>query len=272
MPKLTRRLQLPKMEQKHKPLPLKNCVTSVAAKYGGDTSRAFAICTTSLQKAGELKPGSQELTAKGKKMAKKLARSKGADAIVADYEKALAAGREESVGDEVLTHLSEDYRLLSGIVELKAPKAVPAQKWEVPAPAEPKDSDSLDGQWERVLSKKGFKPSPGQQFTKDGDETAALKALEAALIANSLPMTDGSERQVGPKEFIYQGRHVDENGRTCWTHFKHQDTRNFVHLDMMGQKLLVPVQRKLFQYGTFDKVEHSEQLVRFRALAGIGDL
>lgn len=47
-----------------KPLGLRRCVADVAAK-DGDVSRAFAICTKSLQKAGVLKKGTQKLTKKG---------------------------------------------------------------------------------------------------------------------------------------------------------------------------------------------------------------
>ena len=45
---------------------LERAVSQIQAK-GADKSKAYAIATKSLQKAGDLKPGSQELTAKGAK-------------------------------------------------------------------------------------------------------------------------------------------------------------------------------------------------------------
>ncbi len=52
-----------------KPLGLRRCVADVVAK-GGDIQKAFAVCTASLQKAGVLKKGTQELTKKGQKRTK----------------------------------------------------------------------------------------------------------------------------------------------------------------------------------------------------------
>ena len=50
------------------PAILDRCVSKVKGKVG--ESRAFAICTASLQKAGILKKGTQKLTDKGRKRSK----------------------------------------------------------------------------------------------------------------------------------------------------------------------------------------------------------
>ena len=44
---------------------LDDCVDRVMKDQGFSKSRAFAICTSSLQKAGTLKKGTQDLTKKG---------------------------------------------------------------------------------------------------------------------------------------------------------------------------------------------------------------
>ena len=79
-------------ERRRTPPQLKRCVTAVAKK-DGDTSRAFAICTSSLQRKGYLKPGSKEPTKKGMKAG----RSKAADLThakkLSDYEQLLAFAR-----------------------------------------------------------------------------------------------------------------------------------------------------------------------------------
>ncbi len=46
---------------------LDNCISDIMREQGLPRSRAFAICTASQQKAGILKPGSQELTVRGRK-------------------------------------------------------------------------------------------------------------------------------------------------------------------------------------------------------------
>jgi DNA-directed RNA polymerase subunit RPC12/RpoP len=45
---------------------VKHCVRAVSERYNGDTHRAFAICVSSMQKAGYIEKGSMSLTAAGK--------------------------------------------------------------------------------------------------------------------------------------------------------------------------------------------------------------
>lgn len=80
-------------ERPQTPTVLKRCVADVAAKHGGDTDRAFAICVSSLQKSGRLKPGTVKLTSMGKKVSKKKSGEKDNKAKVADYEKLLKKAR-----------------------------------------------------------------------------------------------------------------------------------------------------------------------------------
>jgi len=74
------------MERAQTPTGVKHCVTKVAPKFGGDTSRAFAICVSQMQKGGQLKPGTMKATAKGEKAHRG---EKGASARVKEYEKLL---------------------------------------------------------------------------------------------------------------------------------------------------------------------------------------
>lgn len=80
-------------ERTETPSFVKHCVRAVAPKYGGDTSRAFAICISQMQKAGLIHPGSKELTAAGRKAAKKHSREKGHAMKVAEYEGLLKRAR-----------------------------------------------------------------------------------------------------------------------------------------------------------------------------------
>lgn len=74
------------------PVGVKHCVAKVAPKYGGDTSRAFAICVAQMQKSGQLKPGTMQATAKGKKAHKG---EKGSGTKLKKYEKLLKKAREK---------------------------------------------------------------------------------------------------------------------------------------------------------------------------------
>ena len=74
-------------EREQTPTAVKHCVAKVAPKYGGDTSRAFAICVAQLQKAGQLKSGSMKATSKGKKA------HTGNGAKLKSYEKLLKKAR-----------------------------------------------------------------------------------------------------------------------------------------------------------------------------------
>ena len=79
----------------HTPVVLKRCVRAVAKQYGGDVSKAFAICTAQLQKGGYLRTGTQKVTAKGKKRSKSKAAQKGHAGKVAEYEKLLKGARKK---------------------------------------------------------------------------------------------------------------------------------------------------------------------------------
>jgi hypothetical protein len=83
------------LERPQTPPQVKHCVAKVAPKFGGDTSKAFAICVSKMQKAGEIKKGSTELTKKGKKAAKAKSSKKSHGSTVASYEKLLKKAREE---------------------------------------------------------------------------------------------------------------------------------------------------------------------------------
>ena len=74
---------------------VRHCVAAVAKQYGGDTSKAFAICVASLQKAGYLKPGTMELTAAGKQKEKEHEAEPDFDKKMKSYEKLLKANRKE---------------------------------------------------------------------------------------------------------------------------------------------------------------------------------
>jgi len=80
------------------PTLLKHCVRAVAQKHGGDTKKAFAICTAQLQRSGYLEKGSQKLTAKGKEAEKKHAADPDAKMKLSDYEGLLKANRKKEEG------------------------------------------------------------------------------------------------------------------------------------------------------------------------------
>lgn len=75
------------------PQVLRHCVAAVAAKSGGDVSKAFAICTAGLQKAGVLKGGSQKLSKKGRGRAGARGREPDSKQKDIDYEQLVAAAR-----------------------------------------------------------------------------------------------------------------------------------------------------------------------------------
>ena len=76
------------------PQVLRNCVAKVAAK-DGDTSRAFAICTATLQKSGKLKKGTQKLTKKGRDAAGQRGKRPDAKDKDLDYERLIKAARKD---------------------------------------------------------------------------------------------------------------------------------------------------------------------------------
>lgn len=100
-------------KKRHTPVQLKRCVRAVAKKHGGDVSKAFAICTSQLQKGGYLKIGSQEPTKVGQRAGRSKAAQKGHADKVAEYEKFLALARQE--GNMRLSDVN-DY--LSEVIDL----------------------------------------------------------------------------------------------------------------------------------------------------------
>ena len=84
----------------------KHCVADVAPKFGGDTHRAFAICTASLQKAGEMKKGHKDLTKKGAARSASKVDEPGASQKRSDFETLLKANRKSegiSLSDSIDT-------------------------------------------------------------------------------------------------------------------------------------------------------------------------
>ena len=75
------------------PQVLRHCVAQVAAKNGGDVSKAFAICTAGLQKAGVLKRHTRDLTKKGRARAGARGRDSDSGQKDLDYEQLVAAAR-----------------------------------------------------------------------------------------------------------------------------------------------------------------------------------
>jgi len=75
------------------PQVVRSCVAQVAAKHGGDVSKAFAICTAGLQKSGTLKKGTQKLTKKGRGKAGVRGRDPASKEKDLDYERLVAAAR-----------------------------------------------------------------------------------------------------------------------------------------------------------------------------------
>lgn len=125
------------------PTTVKHCVTKLAAKYGGDTSKAFAICVAQMQKAGYLKKGSVQSTSKGKKADKRHASEKEAGKKMKSYERFLKAARkrkEEAEAEEANPALSE-IRRFAGL-EPSHPG------WEVPDIA--RETKPLNDQQRRI--------------------------------------------------------------------------------------------------------------------------
>lgn len=96
---------------------LRRCVADVVAKdRQGDTSKAFAICVRSLQKAGVLEPGGIALTAKGKKRQASRVQQPDHGAKMRGYERALKRSRktEEALIAEALSLPTRMRFLLEG--------------------------------------------------------------------------------------------------------------------------------------------------------------
>lgn len=81
-------------------------MAKVSADKGLDA--AFAICTSAMQKAGYLEPGSRTQTDKGKTRARSYAARKDFKDREADYELALDKGREEDFSRHFLAYIEEN--------------------------------------------------------------------------------------------------------------------------------------------------------------------
>ena len=86
---------LTRLERKAMPPQMKRCVADLIAK-GKSKDAAFAICTDTFQRSGQMKPGEdqRDLTAKGKKRAKELAKKKDHSAKVQRYKTAIGENAE----------------------------------------------------------------------------------------------------------------------------------------------------------------------------------
>ena len=85
--------------RRRNPAQLKRCVNAIVSK-GGDVSRdsvskAFAICTASLQNKGYIEKGTNVPTEKGKSASKSKAADKTHPSKMKDYEAILAAVRKK---------------------------------------------------------------------------------------------------------------------------------------------------------------------------------
>jgi hypothetical protein len=96
---------MPGKTQKH-PSYMRRCVAKVSADKGLDA--AFAICTAAMQKAGYLEPGSRTQTDSGKARARHYSAKKDFKDKEADYELALAKGREEDFAAHFLSYIEEN--------------------------------------------------------------------------------------------------------------------------------------------------------------------
>lgn len=97
-------------DKSSKPDYLQRCVADLVDQ-GKDLSAAFAICTSTMQKAGYLTKGpGMEQTAKGEKRARQFAQQGDNKKKLAAYERAVKAGRKEesvlgALAFDLLTHI-----------------------------------------------------------------------------------------------------------------------------------------------------------------------
>jgi hypothetical protein len=82
-------------ERKHTPTIERRCVADVMKKQGRDMSGAFAICRASMQKAGNYKKGSADLTKKGAAKSASKSRAKDDPAKFKYFEKQVKAARQD---------------------------------------------------------------------------------------------------------------------------------------------------------------------------------
>lgn len=96
---------MPGKTSKH-PSYMRRCVAKVSADKGLDA--AFAICTSAMQKAGYLEPGSRIQTDKGKSRARHYAAKKDFKSKESDYESALNQKTEEEFSSHFLAYIEEN--------------------------------------------------------------------------------------------------------------------------------------------------------------------
>lgn len=96
---------MPSNTKKH-PSYMRRCVAKVSADKGLDA--AFAICTSAMQKAGYIEPGSRAQTDKGKSRARHYAAKKDFKEKEADYTSALSKSREEDFSAHFLSYIEEN--------------------------------------------------------------------------------------------------------------------------------------------------------------------
>lgn len=158
---------------------------------------------------------------------------------------------------------------LAGLTE--GPSVAYGKGWELPEWANGNERLNEPGPegWKQAVVKLAPTPEKTHQYNAETGKNDAYMSLGQALSKLKLPTSTGESRQVDPQEFVYRGQHIDETGKTSWVHFKHRDTRNNVHLDLQGLKLVIPKSDEPFHRGEFDKVEHSDVYTRLRSLAGI---
>lgn len=96
---------MPNKKQTH-PSYMRRCVARVSKDK--DLSSAFAICTSAMQKAGYIEPGTRTQTKAGVKRARHYSAKKDFKDMEKEYEKALDQGREESFENLFLTYVEEN--------------------------------------------------------------------------------------------------------------------------------------------------------------------
>ncbi len=154
---------------------VRHCVAAVAKQYGGDTSKAFAICVAQLQKAGYLKPGTMELTAAGKQKEKEHEAEPDAAKKMKAYEKLLKANRKEEAveadrGSVTAQESSTDFmRRLAGIATRYADRVVETSNYKTTTSRQSgmfsgnteKIGSPQDEQWATSRVQKMETPTPG---------------------------------------------------------------------------------------------------------------
>lgn len=127
-------------DKSSKPDYLQRCVADLVDQ-GKDLSAAFAICTSTMQKAGYLTKGpGMAQTAKGEKRAKQFAAQKDNKGKLAKYEKAVKAGRkkEESVLGRLASALNNHLSMTEAV---EVPSSV--SDWQLDGPGSREAANAL---------------------------------------------------------------------------------------------------------------------------------